>query len=66
EGIPVFWANDVRLLLLTGANLWALWLATSICQRYASSLARCSFAIAAFCLALLMIDYAWALMFWIW
>ncbi|MDO8768077.1 MAG: 4Fe-4S binding protein [Burkholderiaceae bacterium] len=66
EGIPVFWANDVRLLLLTGANLWALWLANSICQRYASSLARCSFAIAAFCLALLMIDYAWALMFWIW
>lgn len=66
EGIPFFWANDVRLLLLTGANLWALWLATSICKRYASSLARCSFAIAAFCLALFMIDYAWALMFWIW
>ena len=66
EGIPVFWANNVRLLLLTGANLWALWLATSICQRYASSLARCSSALAAFCLALLMIDYAWALMFWIW
>lgn len=66
EGFPVFWANDVRLLLLTGANLWAFWLATHICQRYTLSLARRSLAIAAFCLALLMIDYAWALMFWLW
>ncbi len=66
EGVPVFWANDVRLLLLTGANLWSLWLANGICQHYTSSLRQRSFAIAAFCLALALVDYAWALMFWIW
>ena len=66
EGIPVFWANDVRLVLLAGANLWALWLAVRICQRYAPSFARRAPAVAAFCLALSMIDYAWALMFWLW
>lgn len=66
EGIPVFWANDVRLLLLTGANVWSLWLANGICRHYAASLPRHLQSIAAFCLSLALVDYAWALMFWIW
>jgi polyferredoxin len=66
EGIPVFWANDVRFLLLVGASLWSLRLASGICQHYASSLRRRLFATSAFCLALALIDYAWALMFWVW
>ena len=66
EGIPVFWANDVRFLLLTAATFWSLWLASGICRHYTSSRHRWLFAMAAFCPALALIDYSWALMFWIW
>lgn len=66
EGIPLAWANDARFLLLAGANLWSFWLASGICQYYAPSLRRRLFVIAAFCPALVLCDYAWALMFWIW
>lgn len=66
EGIPVFWANDVRFLLLAGANLWSLWLANGICRHYAAPLPRQLQSIAAFCLALALVDYALVLMFWIW
>ncbi|MEO5659341.1 MAG: 4Fe-4S binding protein [Polaromonas sp.] len=67
EGIAVFWANDVRFVLLAGANLWSLRLASGICRLlHASSLYRRLFALAAFFLALALVDYAWALMFWIW
>lgn len=66
EGVPVFWANDVRLLLLVGTNLWSLWLANGICKQYAASAWQRFTTIAAFALALAMVDYCWALMFWIW
>lgn len=66
EGVPVFWANDVRLLLLVGTNLWSLWLANGICRQYVASAWQRFAAIAAFALALAMVDYCWALMFWIW
>ncbi len=66
EGIPVFWANDVRLLLLAGANLWSLWLASGICRHYGASPLRHVQSIAAFCLALALVDFVWVLMFWIW
>lgn len=66
EGVPVFWANDVRLALLTIANLWTLNLAHSICQRYAKSQVRKLLALAALVPALALVDYAWALLFWIW
>lgn len=66
EGVPVYWANDVRFLLLAAANLWTLILAHGICQRYATSHARHLLALAALCPALTLVDYAWALMFWIW
>ncbi len=66
EGVPVFWANDVRLLLLIGTNLWSLWLAGGICRQYAASAWQRFAAVAAFAVALAMVDYCWALMFWIW
>lgn len=66
EGIPVFWANDLRLALLTAANLWTLALAHGICRRYATSRSRRLLAVAALCPALALVDYAWALMFWLW
>ena len=66
EGIPVYWVNDVRLLLLAVANLWSLMLFARISSRYASSNAVTALAVAAAAPALLLIDYAWALTFWIW
>jgi polyferredoxin len=66
EGAPVFWANDVRLLLLVGNNLWSLWLANGICRQHTASVWQRFAAIAAFALALATVDYCWALMFWIW
>ena len=66
EGIPVFWANDVRLMLLIGANLWSFRLAYGISGIYGASLPRRLHSIAAFTVALALVDYTWALMFWIW
>lgn len=66
EGVPVFWANDVRLLLLIGTNLWSLWLVSGICRQYPASAWQRFATIAAFTLALAVVDYCWALMFWIW
>lgn len=66
EGVPVFWANDLRLLLLIGANLWTLALLHGICRRHASGRVRVGLAVAALLPALALVDYAWALMFWLW
>ncbi len=66
EGIPVFWANDLRLVLLTGANLWSLWLAHRIFRHYDAPVSRQLPGLLLFGVALALVDYAWALMFWIW
>lgn len=66
EGVPVYWVNDLRLLLLTLANLWSLSLFAGICSRYATNPAIKLKAVVAVFPSLLLIDYAWALMFWLW
>ena len=66
EGVPVHWANAVRLVLLAVANLWSLSLFLGICRRYASSASLALLAAVAACPALLLVDYAWALTFWLW
>lgn len=66
ENIPVFWANDVRLALLTGANVWSLWLALGIIRSYASSWPRRLLSLLIFGSALAVVDYEWFLRFWIW
>lgn len=66
EGLPVSWVGVVRLLLLTGANLWSLLLAWKITTRYRNTvLARIS-ALLAFAGALALVDFAWWLMFIAW
>lgn len=66
EGVPVYWVGDMRLLLLVGANLWTMALAHGVCQRYATSRSRRWLAQAALLPALALVNYQWALMFWIW
>ena len=66
EGISVSWVSDMRILLLTVANLWSLTLFAGVCERYAGTLALRVTAVISVLPALLLIDYAWALTFWIW
>ena len=66
QGVPVFWANDVRLALLTGANLWTLALAWGITGRYTAGLGRRALGWGAMLLALVPVNTAWAFMFWLW
>lgn len=66
EGIPVFWASDMRLLVLTAGNLWSLVLFYGICRHYVSNKAVLCAATLVACASLVLIDYAWALTFWLW
>ncbi len=66
EGVSVYWVSDMRLALLAGANLWSLTLFHGICKRYAPSRTASLVAVVAVAPTLLLIDYAWALTFWIW
>lgn len=66
QGVPVFWANDARLALLIGANLWTLVLAWGITRRYTQAFQRRALAWGAVLLALVPINTAWAFMFWLW
>lgn len=66
EGLPVFWAGYVRMGFLLGASLWSAWLAFEIGRQYAASLRQRVHGLAAFCAALALVDYSWALMLWIW
>ncbi|MDC7701190.1 4Fe-4S binding protein [Vogesella indigofera] len=60
------WVNDVRLLLLLGANGWSLWLAARIGAGWQRSRLRQALALLPFCAALLWIDSAWGWLFWWW
>ncbi|MCW5237705.1 4Fe-4S binding protein [Verminephrobacter eiseniae] len=66
DGVPVHWANGVRLVLLAAANLWSLCLAHGIAQQYSPSPLLRGLGLAAFGMALAWVDYAWILMFWLW
>jgi len=66
QGVPVFWANNARLALLVGANLWTLTLAWGITGRYTPALGRRVLAWGAVLLALVPVNTAWAFMFWLW
>ena len=66
EGVPVFWASDLRLALLIGASLWSLWLAVGITRQYPASAAQRLAALGVFGLALALVDANWVLMFWGW
>ena len=66
EGVPVYWANDVRLGLLLIGNLWSTSLFFGIAKRYTQTLPVALLAVLAASPCLLLIDYAWALTFWLW
>jgi polyferredoxin len=64
EHVPLAWVPQVRIALLTVANLWSAWLGWRITGRYqARTLTRVG-AMAPFLAALAMADSAWWLMFW--
>ena len=65
EGVPMFWANDARLALLAGANLWSLWLGRAILARWSSG-GRQALALLPLLAALALVDAAWGFMFWWW
>ncbi|HJV06884.1 MAG TPA: 4Fe-4S binding protein [Chromobacteriaceae bacterium] len=65
EGLPVLWANPVRLVLLVSANLWVLWLSARIIRRWCRG-ARAALALLPVLAALALIDAAWGFMFWWW
>jgi polyferredoxin len=65
EGLPVFWVNDFRLLLLAAANLWSLWLAARIVRRWSGGV-RWFATLLPFLGTLAWVDSAWGWMFWWW
>ncbi|WP_232538599.1 4Fe-4S binding protein [Chromobacterium phragmitis] len=65
EGLDMRWVNDARLVLLAGANLWALRLAFGILGRWQAGPRRWD-ALLPFCGALALVDCAWGFMFWWW
>lgn len=64
EHIPLGWASDVRILVLTIANVWSAWLAWRIVHRYERSRLEGAAAFLSFAAALAVADSAWWLMFW--
>jgi polyferredoxin len=66
EHIGLEWASDVRLLILTVANVWSAWLAVRVVSRHTTNWAARVGAWACFVAALAVVDSAWWLMFWHW
>jgi hypothetical protein len=66
EGLALPWINDLRLTLLMGANIWALWLAWQIARTWALNVPRALLCILPFLAVLVWNDTAWAWLFWWW
>ncbi|MDN0074781.1 4Fe-4S binding protein [Crenobacter sp. SG2303] len=64
EGIQAYWANNLRLTLLTGAMLWSLWLAIKIVARWGGG--RAWLVLVPFLGTLATVGAAWGFMFWWW
>lgn len=67
EHYALYWVSDVRIALLVVAELGSVWLAWKILGQYNMGhfLRRC-FSMLPIFLAMALITYCWALMFWIW
>lgn len=65
EGIPTWWANDLRLGLLVLSNVWCLWLAWQIVGRWVGGLRRVMTMVGPLA-ALMLVNVAWGFMFWWW
>ena len=66
EGLRMAWVPGTRVAMLAGATVWSCWLAWRISGRYTQSLPARLGAMAGVVAALALVNYAWALMFWIW
>ncbi|WP_092431613.1 4Fe-4S binding protein [Collimonas sp. OK607] len=66
EHLPIFWANDLRAILLIGTSLWSVWLAWRVTGRYATSSARRLVSMVPVIAGLALVNFAWLLMFWLW
>jgi polyferredoxin len=66
EHIGLEWASDVRLVILTIANVWSAWLAVRVVSRHTTNWVARVGAWACFVAALAVVDSAWWLMFWHW
>jgi len=66
EHLPVFWANDLRAILLIATSLWSVWLAWRVTGRHTTSLPRRLLSMTAVIGGLTLVNFAWLLMFWLW
>ena len=66
EHFPVFWANDLRAILLIATSLWSVWLAWRITGRYTAPPARRLLGMVPVIAALGLVNFAWLLMFRLW
>ena len=66
EHLWLGWAPYVRWSMLAGANLWSAWLAWDISGRHSVSAVRRGSAMLWVTAALLVVDSAWWLMFYLW
>lgn len=64
EHVPLGWASDVRIAVLSIANVWSAWLAWRIVRRYDPSRLAQAAAMMSFVAALAVVDSAWWFMFW--
>ena len=66
DGFHMGWVEEVRVFMLTGATLWALWLGWRIAGLYAANAWRRVLALAALVPACGSTLGAWYLLFWVW
>lgn len=66
EHWPVGWANDVRAALLTAMTLWSVLLAWKVIGQHAQGMMQRLLAMLPVICALMLVNFAWLLMFWIW
>jgi polyferredoxin len=64
EGLALDIVSPLRMLLLTGAGIWSLWLGWQITQRYTTSVMRHLVAMVPLTLAVLAACVSWATLFW--
>lgn len=66
EGVPLDWVSPTRATLLVLSTLWTMWLGWSVARRYAPTLTRRLAAVVALAGACAVVNYGWALLFWLW
>jgi hypothetical protein len=66
DGFSMDWVEELRIVMLTGATVWALWLGWRIAGLHAPNAARRMLALVALLPACASTLGAWYLLFWVW